>query len=137
MLQASFRIVIILSFLFVTACETTDSTLRGQGHDEAYVQGFHDGRHSGMKEAGNTWEHYIRDHERYASDEQYAIGWNEGEAEGKRLQAQAQSIGDAMAGSYTGHRVGEEVDKNNPHPKKAAKDAMKGVDPSVFKNLEK
>jgi hypothetical protein len=44
MLQASFRIVIIPSFLFMTACETTDSTLRGQGHDEAYVQGFHDGR---------------------------------------------------------------------------------------------
>jgi hypothetical protein len=137
MLQASFRIVIILSFLFMTACETTDSTLRGQGHDEAYVQGFHDGRHSGMKEAGNAWEHYIRDHERYASDEQYAIGWNEGEIEGKHLQVQAQSIGDAMGGAYTGYRVGEEVDKNSPHPKKAAKDAMKGVDPSVFKNLEK
>jgi hypothetical protein len=107
MLQASFRIVIILSFLFMTACETTDSTLRGQGHDEAYVQGFHDGRHSGMKEAGNAWEHYIRDHERYASDEQYAIGWNEGEIEGKHLQVQAQSIGDAMGGAYTGCRVGE------------------------------
>jgi hypothetical protein len=111
--------------------------MRNQGHSEAYVQGFHDGRHSGMKEAGNAWEHYIRDHERYASDEQYAIGWSEGEAEGKHLQAQAQSIGDAMGGSYTGYRVGQEVDKNSPHPKEAAKDAMKGVDPSVFKSLEK
>jgi hypothetical protein len=39
--------------------------------------------------------------------------------------------------SYTGYRVGQEVDKNSPHPKEAAKDAMKGVDPSVFKSLEK
>jgi carbohydrate-selective porin OprB len=66
-----------------------------------------------MKEAGNTWEHYIRDHERYASDEQYAIGWNEGEAEGKRLQVQAQAIGDAMAGSYIAYQPVDASKKSN------------------------
>lgn len=45
--------------MFLTACGTTDSTLREQGRSEAYVTGLHDGRHSGMQEAGNEFEHYI------------------------------------------------------------------------------
>ena len=90
--------------------------MREQGHSEAYLQGFHDGRHSGMKEAGNTWEHYVRDHERFAADEEYRDGWIAGEVEGKHLQEQAKTMGDAMAGTYTGSKIGKEVDKNSPDP---------------------
>jgi hypothetical protein len=45
---------LITCLLLLVACGTTDSTMRQAGHNEAYVQGFHDGRHSGMQEAGNT-----------------------------------------------------------------------------------
>ena len=131
------RITLLICMVLVASCETTDSALRDQGHSEAYLQGFHDGRHSGIKEAGNAWEHYVRDHERFASDVEYRDGWLAGESEGKHLQEQAKIMGDAMAGTYTASKTGKEVDKNSPDPDQAAKDAMKGVDTSVLKNLEK
>ncbi len=123
--------------LLLTACGTSDTQLQAEGHSQAYLQGFHDGRHSGMKEAGNNWEHYIRDHERFESDNEYRDGWLAGEAEGKQLQQQATAIGEAAGGAYTGYRVGEEAKKAGPHPEKAAKKAMKGVDTDALKSLEK
>ena len=38
---------------------------------------------------------------------------------------------------YTGYRVNKEVDKASPDPQKIANDAMKGVDTSDLKSLEK
>ena len=128
---------LIFTCLLIASCGTTDSALQDAGRSEAYVTGFHDGRHSGMQEAGNQWEHYIRDHERFDSDADYKAGWLDGEAEGKRLQAQAKAIGEAAGGAYTGYRVGQEADKAGPHPEKAAKEAMKGVDTDALKSLEK
>lgn len=130
-------VILALAVLFLTACGTTDTAMRDQGRSESYVSGFHDGRHSGMKEAGNNWENYIRDHERFETDDQYKSGWLAGEAEGKRLQAQAKAVGEAGAGAYTGYQVGKEVEKSSPHPEKAAKEAMKGVDTDALKALEK
>lgn len=127
----------LFSVFLITACGTTDTTLRDAGRSEAYVTGFHDGRHSGMQEAGNEWEHYIRDEQRFETDKEYQAGWLAGEAEGKRMQAQAKAVGEAAAGTYTGYRVGKEADKAGPHPEKAAKEAMKGVDTDVLKSLEK
>ena len=130
------RLLLIGFVLLVSACGTTDGAMHDQGHNEAYVQGFHDGRHSGMKEAGNNWEHFIRDNQRFDTDSDYRSGWIAGEVEGKELQAQAQSLGEAAGGVYTGYKVGEEVDKAEPHPKKIASEVMKGVDTSDMKNLE-
>lgn len=129
-------LILISIVTFLTACGTTDSAMRDQGHSEAYVTGFHDGRHSGMQEAGNEWEHYIRDYERFESDAEYKSGWLAGEAEGKRLQAQATAVGEAAAGSYSGYQISKEAEKSGPHPDKAAKKAMKGVDTEVLKTLE-
>ena len=106
MRQITLRLFIALSMVLMVACATSDNTLREQGHNESYLQGFHDGRHSGMKEAGNNWEHYVKDHERFASDNDYRDGWIEGEAEGKHLQEQAKAIG----GSYTGYQIGTTSD---------------------------
>lgn len=133
MRQLCLRFLVVLSIVLMAGCATSDSTLRDQGHSEAYLQGFHDGRHSGMKEAGNTWEHYVKDHERFASDADYHDGWIAGEAEGKHLQEQAKAAG----GAYTGYQVGKQVDNSKPDAEKAAHDAMKGVDTSVFDSLEK
>ncbi len=35
------------------SCSTSDTTLRESGRSDAYIAGFHDGRRSGMNEAGN------------------------------------------------------------------------------------
>ena len=55
----SIVLAITLSVLTVllSGCETSDVTLRDQGRSESYIMGFHDGRHSGMQEAGNYLDH--------------------------------------------------------------------------------
>lgn len=127
--------VVILSTLLIAGCGTTDTALQEQGRSQSYITGFHDGRHSGLREAGNNYEHFIKDTERFVSDADYKAGWLAGEAEGKKLQTQANAAGNAAAGAYSGYRVGKEVDKNDPD--KIARDAVKGVDTDALKSLEK
>jgi hypothetical protein len=129
-------IIMLFAALLTGGCETTDGQLVQQGHDQHYIDGFHDGRHSGISEAGNPFDHYIRDEERFASDTGYHRGWLDGEAEGKRLQAQADTAGSVMSGAYTAGKVSDEVDKQND-PERAANKALKNTDTSALKNLGK
>ncbi|NOH74730.1 hypothetical protein F0248_05570 [Vibrio crassostreae] len=99
------------------------------GHNESYIQGFHDGRHSGMQEAGNDFENYMKDEKRFDSDTDYKQGWLAGESEGKKLQDEATSIGKGIAGSYP-----QKTDSTNTDD--MAKDALKGIDTSGLENLE-
>ncbi|MBS9816889.1 hypothetical protein [Vibrio alginolyticus] len=123
------KVFVSLFFVLLSGCGTSDSTLKESGYDEAYIQGFHDGRHSGMQEAGNDFEHYIKDETRYQTDSDYRQGWDAGEVEGNKLQKQATAIGQGMIdNSY------EERDVFDPD--KVAKDAIKGVDTSELKSLE-
>jgi len=92
--------------------------------------GFHDGRHSGMKEAGNYLEHIVKDTQRFKDDADYQAGWLAGEAEGIRMQEQA----NAATNSYN---AGKAADKAGPHPHDAMEDAMKGVNTDDLKVLEK
>ncbi len=123
-----------LGVCLLAGCGTTDSSLQEQGRSQAFITGFHDGRHSGLREAGNRYEHYVKDVERFESDADYKAGWLAGEAEGKKIQAQAVTVGNAAAGAYSAHQVGEEINKNDPE--KVAKDALKGVDTGTLKSLE-
>lgn len=125
-----------LIFMLLSACGTSDATLRNQGHTESYLQGFHDGRHSGMQEEGNNYEHYIRDESRFNSDQQYSAGWLAGESEGKRLQDQATAAGNAAAGAYGAAAVNREVQNQND-PERAAEEVLKHTDTTSLKNLEK
>ena len=120
--------------VFLAACGTTDSTLQQQGHNQSYVTGFHDGRHSGMREAGSRYENYMKDTERFESDPDYREGWLAGEAEGKKLQDQAVAVGEAAAGAYSAGQVKQERDRHDPE--NVAKEAIKGVDTEVLKSLE-
>ena len=130
------RILFVLAVaILLSACGTTDSTLQQQGHNQSYITGFHDGRHSGLKEAGNHYEHYMKDTERFESDSEYRDGWLAGEAEGKKLQAQAVAAGNAAAGAYGAHQIGKEIDKHDPD--RVAKDAVKEVDTDALESLEK
>ena len=129
------KICLLACTMILAACGTTDATLQQEGHGQSYITGFHDGRHSGMKEAGNNFEQYIIDTERFASDADYKAGWLAGEAEGKKLQEQAVAAGNAAAGAYGAHQIGKETDKNDPE--KIARDALKDVDTDTLKSLEK
>ena len=122
--------VAVCALLFFTGCATSDSSLREQGKSEAYIQGFHDGRHSGMKEAGNYLEHIVKDLDRFETDPEYRNGWLAGEAEGIRMQQQA----NAASNSY---QAGEIAKESQPDAKAIGKEAMKDVDTSALKSLEK
>lgn len=124
------RLLLILLFTLIsTGCGTSDSTLINSGHNMSYIQGFHDGRHSGMQETGNNFENYIKDEKRYESDADYKQGWVAGESEGKKLQSEAVAVGEGIAGSYP--QKSKTTDAEN-----VAKDVLKGVDTSDMKNLK-
>jgi len=121
---------IVLLTMILGGCGTSDGTLREQGRSESYIMGLHDGRHSGMKEAGNYLEHIVKDTQRFKDDTDYQTGWLAGEAEGIRMQEQA----NAATNSYN---AGKAADKAGPHRHDAMKDAMKGVNTDDLKVLEK
>ena len=124
------RFVLVLLFVIISSgCGTSDSALIESGHNESYIQGFHDGRHSGMQEAGNDFENYMKDEKRFDSDTDYKQGWLAGESEGKKIQDEATSIGKGIAGSYP-----QKTDSTNTDD--MAKDALKGIDTSGLENLE-
>ncbi|CAH0535407.1 hypothetical protein VST7929_02980 [Vibrio stylophorae] len=114
----------------LAACGTTDSELRQSGYSASYIQGFHDGRHSGMQEAGNDYEDYIKDQLRFDNDADYQRGWLAGEAEGQQLQSQAHAVGEGIATGLS------EPASASFDADKAAKEVLHGIDTSTLKNLE-
>lgn len=119
--------------MMLVGCVTSDSTLQDQGRSESYITGFHDGRHSGMKEAGNNFEHIVKDNQRFEDDAEYQAGWLAGEAEGIRIQGQA----NAASGSYGAYSAGKAAQKAGAHPHDAMKKATKGINTGDLKALEK
>ena len=126
----------IAVFLSLCAFGTTDSSLRGQGHNDSYVIGFHDGRHSGMREAGNNFEHFVQDRERYDTDDDYREGWLAGEDEGKRMQAQADAVGNAAAIGIA-VEAASESSKNSDTSKEAMEKATRDIDTAELESLSK
>ena len=124
-----------LLLTLLTGCGTTDSQMLEQGRSASYIQGFHDGRHSGMQEAGNHYEHYIRDHDRFDADAEYRSGWQDGEAEGIKLQKQATQVGNIAAGAYQSHQIEKEVERQTDMDG-VAREAVRGVDTSELESLE-
>ncbi len=123
----------ILLALLVAGCETTDTALREGGRSEAYITGFHDGRHSGMKEAGNYLEHMVKDVERFETDSEYREGWLAGEQEGMRIQNQA----NAAVGAAAGYQITRDAEKSaDKEIEKAGKEATRNVDTEALKGLK-
>ncbi|MCQ1059671.1 hypothetical protein LRP52_26940 [Photobacterium sp. ZSDE20] len=122
-------ILVLLVAIVSTGCGTSDSALIEGGHNMSYIQGFHDGRHSGMQETGNNFENYIKDEKRYESDVDYKQGWLAGESEGKKLQAEATAVGKGIAGSYP-------LKTETTNPDDVAKEVLKGIDTSDLKSLK-
>lgn len=128
---------LIIAFItsLCVGCGTTDTALLDSGRSQAYIQGFHDGRHSGMREAGNSFEHFIRDETRFGSETDYREGWLAGEAEGKRLQAEATTIATLSAGAEAAGKIDREVEKSTDYDQ-IATDALKDVDTTSLRSLE-
>ncbi len=121
------------SLLVLAGCETTDATLRETGKSEAYITGFHDGRHSGMKEAGNYLEHMVKDTKRFEENAEYREGWLAGEMEGIEIQRQS----NAAVGSAAGYQISKDAKKSSQHDiDKAINSATKDIDTDTLKNLE-
>jgi len=128
--SSAMAIGISLLTLVLWGCGTSDGSMREQGRSESYITGFHDGRHSGMKEAGNYLEHIVKDTQRFKEDADYQSGWLAGEAEGKRMQEQSNAAVNA-------YNAGRTTDKAEPNPEDAMNKAMKGVNTDDLKVLEK
>ena len=82
-----------------------------------------------MKEAGNYFEHIVKDHGRFENDQEYRNGWLAGEAEGIKIQQEA----NALAGAAGAANMKKYY---KPNTKAIGADAMKGVDTSTWKNLK-
>lgn len=129
------RIIIVLLALslgVLSGCGTTDTAMREQGRSESYVLGFHDGRHSGMKEEGNRFEQFIRHEASFENDPDYRDGWLDGEKEGQTLQYEA----NIASAAYSGYQAGKAYDRSHD-VNKISEDALKDIDTSSLKNLEK
>ncbi|MEH6582055.1 MAG: hypothetical protein V7754_08980 [Halioglobus sp.] len=132
-LKALSRFVFLILALLVAGCQASDTTLRESGKGEAYITGFHDGRHSGMKEAGNYLEHMVKDTQRFEETADYRAGWLAGEKEGIKIQKQA----DAAVAGAAGYKISKDADKALDHDiDKAVKGATKGIDTDSLKVLK-
>lgn len=118
--------------LVLSACGTSDGALREEGRSVSYIAGFHDGRHSGMSEEGNDFEHYIRDEARFSTDGDYKTGWFAGEIEGMRIQDQSNDFSGTVGGAISS---GVTSDNGETDLDKTARDAVKHVDTTGFENL--
>ena len=114
------------------SCSTSDTTLRESGRSDAYIAGFHDGRRSGMNEAGNYLTRPTKDTRRFADDADYWAGWIAGEREGIHMQ-NAANVGVGAAG---GANVYREAEKAQPNAQAIGNEVMKDVDTSSLKSLE-
>ncbi len=123
----------VFLLLVLAGCQTSDATLRESGKSEAYITGFHDGRHSGMKEAGNYLEHMVKDAKRFEEDADYREGWLAGEQEGIEIQRQS----NAAVGSAAGYKISQDAEKSSKHDiNKAIKSGTKDIDTDALKSLE-
>lgn len=116
----------------LAGCGTTDTAMREQGRSESYVLGFHDGRHSGMKEEGNVFEQFIRDQSSFENDPEYRNGWLAGEKEGQKLQYEA----NIASAAYSDYQAGKAYDRSY-NIDKIGRDAIKDIDTSDLNELKK
>lgn len=69
--------------LALAACTSPKDALIERGFPAAYAEGYDDGCASGNKAGGGLFAEASKDVGRYASDSQYAKGWDDGFAKCK------------------------------------------------------
>jgi hypothetical protein len=74
----------LITALALGACGSVEETLIEQGLPPAYAAGYADGCASGTEAAGGLFAEARKDASRYAADDQYTRGWDEGFEECRR-----------------------------------------------------
>lgn len=127
------KAALILCTFCLYACGTSNSQLRAEGHSESYIDGFNDGRRSGIEEAGNPFEKFVRDDTRFNTDNEYTLGWIAGEAEGEILEERSENIGNILSAGASAASINRESKEDDFD--RVAKDALKDVDTSGLEGL--
>ena len=73
----------LIAALLVVGCTSTRDALIARGLPPTYAEGYDDGCASGNEAGGGLFTEARKDAGRYASDSQYAKGWDDGFAECK------------------------------------------------------
>ena len=68
----------LLTALALAGCASVEETMIERGFPPAYAEGYDDGCASGNEAGGRLFGEARKDANRYATDGQYAQGWNEG-----------------------------------------------------------
>ncbi|WP_156042719.1 hypothetical protein [Marinobacterium lacunae] len=114
---------------FVSGCASSSMVGRTISSD-SYATGFHDGRHSGLKRAGNVSEVMIKDLTRFAEDKDYRDGWLSGEQEGIRIQKELRASKGVVSG---GSKPRKEPENVAPNTKTVDPDQIPDMQPSKLK----
>jgi len=95
------RITMTICLLIILTAGCPPSINKAQwisaGYDPAYVDGYKDGQYSGYVAAGHPYSRFQKDTHRYANDNQYRQGWDDGFAVAK---GSYESIGRSMRSPY-------------------------------------
>ncbi len=68
----------VAGIIIISGCATQKEIMIQEGHSVAYAEGFDDGCHSGKKAAGNMFEHFKKDENKFERLGKYAQGWSDG-----------------------------------------------------------
>lgn len=80
MKQISIAVLVVASITSLIACAPVKGMAEKHtsGQPAPYKAGYHDGCSSGYVAAGHPYSKYIKDVNRFMSDQVYKIGWDDG-----------------------------------------------------------
>lgn len=124
-------VIIVVTSLILTGCASTSEQMQQQGYPEAYADGFEDGCHSGKKAGGSYFDQFKKDVNRFNTDKEYAQGWSDSY---RQCETEQEALARQTRMNIEWQKMDNERKNNLDH---AALDAMKGIETSGLKSLEK
>ena len=127
-------LIIPLSLLIITACQSTRDSMVEQGYPLAYADGFQDGCDSGNKAGGSLFDQFKKDVTRFNTETDYAQGWSDGF---RQCETEQESIQRQVRMSIEQQNLQQQKKTNELAEQHALeREVMKGVDTSGLKSLE-
>ncbi|WP_198589527.1 hypothetical protein [Shewanella sp. 10N.286.51.B7] len=127
-------LLIPLSLLIITACQSTRDSMVEQGYPLAYADGFQDGCDSGNKAGGSLFDQFKKDVTRFNNETDYAQGWSDGF---RQCETEQESIQRQVRMSIEQQNLQQQKKTNELAEQHALeREVMKGVDTSGLKSLE-
>ncbi len=127
-------LIIPLSLLIITACQSTRDSMVEQGYPLAYADGFQDGCDSGNKAGGSLFDQFKKDVTRFNTETDYAQGWSDGF---RQCETEQESIQRQVRMSIEQQNLQQQKKTNELAEQHALeREVMKDVDTSGLKSLE-